>query len=267
MTTSGSPSYPTDLYRCLACDHEGLVEAWDRLYCPRCGQLYPLLSSRAVDFLGALPRPRSLSPAQSIAHLPGFAWSYDHLWRPWALSLLTGEPFDASREAQVLRELLGEATPVLDLGTTGGYWSRLLLRAAPERQILGLDLSAGVLEEAARCSDPAWTHYSLLRAPAERLPLVSGSLGAVISGASLNEIPLEPALQEIARVLRPGGILVTLHSQPDPGWGEGIQQILKLTGLQFPSRAQLEAACTAAGLRLDRYLSFGPVAWVRVLRT
>ncbi len=259
-------SHPTDLYQCLACGHEGLAEAWDRLYCPRCGQLYPLLSSQAVDFLNSTARSLTLSPAQSMAHLPGFAWGYDHLWRPWALSLLTGEPFDAGREARLLQDLLGEATPVLDLGIAGGYWSRLLLSADPERQILGMDLSAGVLEEAARHSDPAWTGHRLLRATAESLPLISGSLGAVISGAALNELPLEPALHEIARVLRPGGIFVTLHGQQDPGWGAGIQQILRLAGLQFPHRMQLRTAFTSAGLTVDRYLSFGPLAWVRAIR-
>lgn len=262
-------TYPVQLYRCLACGHEHLAAAPDRIYCPRCGHLYPLLpSSQAVDFLGSLRQGEDgvRTPAQAIVHLPGFGWGYDQLWRPWALSVLTGEPFSAEREAQLLQDLVGEATPVLDLGTASGYWSRLLLATDPDRLVLGLDLAPGVLEEAARRSRPQWSHYSLLRASATQLPFASASLGGVISGAALNEMPLAPALQEIARVLRPGGSLVTLHGQKESGWSETLQQILALTGLQFPSRSELKSALAAAGLHLDRYLSFGPLAWVRAIR-
>jgi SAM-dependent methyltransferase len=264
---------PAHLYRCLSCGQEGLSLpparepgfAVDRVYCPRCGQVYPILPSGAVDFLATSPA-LSLTPAQAIAHLLGFAWGYDRLWRPWALSLLSGESFGSEREGQLLAELVGEADPVLDLGTAGGYWSRLLLARDPQRTVIGLDNAAGVLAEAAQQAQPQWQHYSLVRARAEQLPLASGAFGAVISGATLNEVPLDPCLEEVARILRPGGVLVSMHSQPVQGWGQVVQRWLETTGLRFFSADELRQHLEAAGLQLERYLSFGWVAFVQAVR-
>ncbi|MEN9224211.1 MAG: class I SAM-dependent methyltransferase [Thermostichus sp. HHBFW_bins_43] len=270
---SSLSALPVHLYRCLSCGQEGLAQSpgreqgsrADRVYCPSCGQLYPVMASGAVDFIGNLSDLR-LTPAQAIAHAPGFAWGYDHLWRPWALSLLTGESFGAAREGRLLAELVEDWDPVLDLGTAGGYWSRLLLERDPQRTVIGLDNAAGVLVEAAQQAQPHWQHYSLMRARAEQLPLASGTFGAVISGATLNEVPLEPSLREIARILRPGGVLVSMHSQQVQGWGQTLQQWLGATGLHFFSEAQLQEQFQRVGLQLERYLSFGLVAFVRAVR-
>lgn len=270
---SSLSALPVHLYRCLSCGQEGLNlppgrepgAAADRVYCPRCGQIYPITPFGAVDFLAAA-RDLPLTPAQAIAHLPGFAWGYDRLWRPWALSLLSGERFGSEREGQLLAELVGEADPVLDLGTAGGYWSRLLLARDPQRTVIGLDNATGVLAEAAQQAQPHWQRYSLVRARAEQLPLASGAFGAVISGATLNEVPLDPCLREVARVLKPGGVFVSMHSQQVQGWGQRVQQLLEATGLRFFSADQLRWHFAQVGLRLERYLSFGWVAFVQAVR-
>lgn len=270
---SSLSALPVHLYRCLSCGREGLTQspgreqgsAADRVYCPSCGQIYPITASGAVDFIGS-SSDLHLTPAQAIAHLPGFAWGYDRLWRPWALSLLTGESFGSERESQLLAELVGEEDPILDLGTAGGYWSRLILARDPQRTVVGLDNAAGVLAEAAQQAQPHWQHYSLMRARAEQLPLASGTFGAVISGATLNELPLDPCLREIARVLRPGGAFVSMHSQQVQGWGQMVQQWLEATGLHFFSETQLREHLQQVGLQLERYLSLGWVAFVRAVR-
>ncbi len=271
---SSLSALPVHLYRCLSCGQEGLTQSprreqgslADRVYCPSCGQIYPVTASGAVDFIGTSP-DLHLTPAQAIAHSPGFAWGYDHLWRPWALSLLTGESFGAEREGKLLAELVGDRDPILDLGTAGGYWSRLLLARDPQRTVIGLDNAAGVLAEAAQRAQPHWQHYSLMRARAEQLPLASGTFGAVISGATLNEVPLAPCLGEIARILQPGGVFVSMHSQQVQGWGQTLQHWLGMTGLHFFSEAQLQEQFQQVGLQLERYLSFGLVAFVRAVRT
>jgi len=270
---SSLSALPVHLYRCLSCGQEGLSLppprepglVVDRVYCPRCGQVYLILPSGAVDFLATSPA-LSLTPAQAIAHLPGFAWGYDRLWRPWALSLLSGESFGSEREGRLLAELVGEADPVLDLGTAGGYWSRLLLARDPQRTVIGLDNAAGVLAEAAQQAQPHWQHYSLVRAQAEQLPLASSAFGAVISGATLNEVPLDPCLREVARILRSGGVFVSMHSQQVQGWGQTVQHWLEATGLRFFSADQLRQHFAQVGLRLERYLSFGWVAFVQAVR-
>ncbi|MDX2270943.1 MAG: class I SAM-dependent methyltransferase [Cyanobacteriota bacterium] len=261
------PVLPLELYRCLRCQQEGLAATADRLYCPQCGQIYPRLNPQTVDFIAPFGDPLPMTPAQAIAHLPIFAWGYEHLWRPRALSVLTGEPFDQEREALLLQALVGDAQPILDLATAGGYWSRLLLRQQPHRRLIGLDNASGVLAEASRQTQPEWDHYTLIHAQAERIPLATASLGAVISGASLNELPLQPCLEEIARVLRPGGVLVSMHSQHlAEGWNHLVQQALQTTGLRFYGEDELRTALAAVGLSMQRYLSYGAVAFVQAVR-
>jgi SAM-dependent methyltransferase len=259
-------NYPTDLYQCLVCGQEELLQADDRIYCSQCGQVYPFLTERGVDFSGA-QGAHTLSAAQAIAHTPIFAWGYERLWRPWALTVLTGESFESSREATLLMNLIQDQNPILDLGTAAGYWSRLVLQKDPQRTIIGLDNSSPVLLEAAHHSQPDWIYYSLLRAQAEQLPLRTGSFGAVMSGASLNELPLDPCLTEISRILKPGGVFVSMHSQPVSGAGQILQQILQMSGLQFPGAQDLEQRLQAVGLQLKSYLSFGWIAFIQAVKT
>lgn len=258
-------NYPVDLYQCLVCGQEQLLQTHDRIYCSQCGQVYPFLAQRGVDFSSA-QKGYSLSAAQAIAHTPVFAWGYERLWRPWALTLLTGESFESSREAMLLMDLIQDQDPILDLGTAGGYWSRLILQKDPQRTLIGLDNSTPVLLEAAHHSQPDWIHYSLLKAQAEQLPLRTGSFGAVISGASLNELSLDPCLSEISRILKPGGVFVSMHSQPVSGAGQVVQQVLQMSGLHFPQQQELEQQLQAVGLHLQSYLSFGWIAFIRAVK-
>src|SRR5215210_6852749 len=64
------------------------------LACPACDAHYPVRAGIA-DFLGP---PRPPTPAQVVNELPPTAWAYERLWRPFALSLLSGESFPYRRE-------------------------------------------------------------------------------------------------------------------------------------------------------------------------
>ncbi len=258
--------FPLHLLQCLVCAHEGLAGAADRVYCPQCGQIYPISDDRILDFMSVSSTRASLTWAQSIAATSTFAWGYDRIWRPWALSFLSGEAFSTEREAALLDDLLGDADPILDLATASGYWSRLILNKRPITTVIGLDQASEVLVEAARQALSEWTHYSLIKARAEDLPLISGSMSAVISGASLNELPLKPCLQEVARVLKPGGVFVSMQTQPGEGLTDWIQSFLQLTGLQFFSEAKLRQELAAIGLHMDRYLSYGVISFIRATR-
>jgi SAM-dependent methyltransferase len=86
--------------------------------------------------------------------------------------------------------------PVLDLGCGVGHSYRLL---APRRTV-GVDIEPSVLEGQDR-----ETHVGDMRA----LPLASGSFASVLAVQSIEHVP-EPqrALEEVVRVLRPGGVAV-----------------------------------------------------------
>jgi ubiquinone/menaquinone biosynthesis C-methylase UbiE len=107
-----------------------------------------------------------------------------------------------------LRRLLGAGTggTCLELGCGTG------VRAAAVRELgwtpVGIDLSAAMLRHA-RGRLPA------ARADATLLPVRTGSVPAVIAIMVHTDMPAYPAvLQEAARVLRPGGVLVHIGVHP-----------------------------------------------------
>ena len=85
----------------------------------------------------------------------------------------------------------------LDLGTGTGSVARLVATRFPEAEVVGVDISGRMLDEARRNTDSAKVTYRL--ADAERLPFENGSFDLVTLG---NMIPF---FDELARVVAPGG--------------------------------------------------------------
>lgn len=93
---------------------------------------------------------------------------------------------------------------VLDLACGGGAMLREL--QAERRTVVGLDLSAAELSVARTHSEGPF-----VRGDGVRLPFADGSLDVVTSVLGLLVIqPLDRAIHEITRVLRPGGALAVL---------------------------------------------------------
>jgi SAM-dependent methyltransferase len=110
----------------------------------------------------------------------------------------------------IAARLVGEGlSPILDIGCGDGALGRPLLEAGA--RWIGLDRSATLLEDAPR---PA------VRADATRLPFPNASFGAVAAVYMLYHLP-DPglAIAEARRVLKPGGLLVTVapsrHDSPE----------------------------------------------------
>lgn len=99
------------------------------------------------------------------------------------------------------RTVSARAGVVLDLACGAGGMSRELER--PGRMVVGLDISAAELEVAARRSPGPF-----VRGDALALPFADESLDAVVSSMGMVIIqPTSRLLAEVARVLRPGGML------------------------------------------------------------
>ncbi len=103
---------------------------------------------------------------------------------------------------------------LLDLACGTGLMARLGLEARPRLSVLGLDLAheslliarqeLGALGLAGREGGPV---AGLVRASADRLPLVPGRFDAVLMGNAIHMVPGRDALlSEIRRVLRSGGL-------------------------------------------------------------
>ena len=102
---------------------------------------------------------------------------------------------------------------VLDVCTGTGLVARAI-EAAGVHQVVGLDLSDGMLEEAQRTlvRSGKTDAIALVRGQAEQLPFHNASFDAVVFTYLLRYVDSPAAtLRELARVLRPGGQLLTLE--------------------------------------------------------
>ena len=110
------------------------------------------------------------------------------------------------KTAGVRRASLSKGAVVLDLACGTGDFSQLVLRSAPGVQVVATDLTLEMLRKARQrrltqvvCADSA------------ALPFAGGVFDAVFVGYGLRNFPdLGAACREILRVMRPGGLLVSL---------------------------------------------------------
>jgi len=114
-----------------------------------------------------------------------------------------------------LDELKVSPKSILDLGAGTGHGSRALKRRFPGSLVVAADIAPGMLERARQQS--RWLRrFSRVRADAYSLPFVDGSFDLVFSSLMLQWCDdLDAVFAEIARVLRPGGLL--LFSTFGPG--------------------------------------------------
>ena len=91
----------------------------------------------------------------------------------------------------------------LDLGTGTGAAAFAIARRFPEAEVVGVDLAAGMIEEARRKTpDDLAERVRFDQGDAARLPFAEGSFGLV---ALANMIPF---FGELARVVEPGGAVI-----------------------------------------------------------
>ena len=122
------------------------------------------------------------------------------------------------------RAVSADATVVVDLACGSGPVSREL--AQPRRTVVGLDLSADELALAVERGPGPW-----LRADALRLPFRDGSVDVVTSSMGLVVVtPLEQVLAEVARVLRPGGVLAAIAPAVRPLGPRDLRVLTRISG-------------------------------------
>ncbi|MFN4260638.1 MAG: class I SAM-dependent methyltransferase [Gemmataceae bacterium] len=95
---------------------------------------------------------------------------------------------------------------VLDYGCGPGLAAVVLARRGAV--VTALDLSAGLLHEAADRAEINDVSFTLVQADGERLPFADHVFDAIWGNAILHHLDLTKALPELRRVLRPGGVAV-----------------------------------------------------------
>ncbi len=131
-----------------------------------------------------------------------------------------------SRDTQsVARKFLVERVPVpnggsvLDLCTgTATLLTHLRAKVGAEGQVVGVDFSHGMLK-VAREKTRNFANVHLVEADAGRLPFATGAFEAVTCSHAFYELKGETqtwALQEVVRVLRPGGTFLMMEHDVPP---------------------------------------------------
>ena len=108
---------------------------------------------------------------------------------------------------------------VLEIGCGTGSVLLLAAGAVPGTTLIGLDPDPRVLAVAARKARRAGVELRLDRGYADELPYPDGSVDRVLSAFMLHHLPRDQqqaALQEVRRVLRPGGRLHLLDIDGSP---------------------------------------------------
>jgi len=110
------------------------------------------------------------------------------------------------RRLGVQRASLPPRARVLDLACGTGDFSQIILQSLPGARVVALDLTHEMLRAARRRGLSA-----VVAASALQIPFPDALFDGVFVGYGLRNFPdLASALAEIQRVIRPGGVLVTL---------------------------------------------------------
>lgn len=143
----------------------------------------------------------------------------------------------------------------LDVGTGTGHFARDL--ATRGLRVIGVDVSWAMLSVARNRTRSALPLVHLVHADAARLPFVSDRLDLVLSVTALEFIAAPRlALEEMWRVLRPGGRLVIAVLNAVSPWAEARRQEAAKQETPF-SHAHFYAPEEFVAL----LASFGPVTW------
>jgi len=167
--------------------------------------------------------------------------SFVSLHEPLVGHLLKSKRFDVSRFRHIL-----------DVGSGAGQiLGHLLKRVAPDASLTGFDLSQRMLCRARtrlRSSRP-----KLIAGDLTRLPFANESFDCITCGYVLEHLadPL-PGLQELGRVLKPGGSVLVLATE-DTVSGTMTSHAWKC---RTYNRRELEHACRTAGLPWKEQLWF-----------
>jgi ubiquinone/menaquinone biosynthesis C-methylase UbiE len=204
-----------------------------------------------LDLLGD-EDPTGAHPGQRLMLSGVLPLIYERWWRPLGGRLLMGAMGPGMRdEHRIALEMLAVSPGdrVLDVACGPGNFTRDFASATGQGLVVGVDASETMLARAVRNTGNANAAY--VRADACALPFRDGSFDAICCFAALYliERPMR-ALDEIARVLAPGGRVALLSScnrGPLPT-GTTNAVVRSLSGVRIFARDELTGALRDRGL-------------------
>lgn len=107
-------------------------------------------------------------------------------------------------------KVIKNADVVLDIGSGSGTDVLLASQLVGKNgKVIGIDITDAMIAKAKKATGKnRFSHISILKADAERLPIEDKNIDVVVSNGVINLVPdKEKVFKEIYRVLKPGGIL------------------------------------------------------------
>jgi SAM-dependent methyltransferase len=226
--------------------------------------------------IGDWPEPidrRGLGPRFSLRHdrpvLLGRSTRHDHLVVEFDRMAEVYDAFVKPFSTPIFDEALHRIGPylpddarVLDAGCGAGRELQRIARLVPRGEVVGIDLSAGMVEAAWRdARSHAVRNVAFFQADAgELLPEFDGAFDLVYNSLAHHHYP-EPAAAAgaILRALRPGGVYCIID--PGPAWFNAVSSPLAKWAdpgwIGFHSPDEFRGLLDSAG--------YAPTAWVELL--
>lgn len=212
---------------------------------------------------------RTLPPAQSRAAQSNewrlTAWAYERLWRPYALTILSGQRLGYERELPLICTGIATARVIVDVACSNGLYARAAARSAPQAVVIGIDRALPMLIEAERRAQAAHLDIGYVCADARDLPMPDAECDAVFIGGSWNEMEEIPrVIAQMSRISRPGAQLRSMGLTASPRWlARHLQAFLSAQGgVHFPAPHQLADMLSTDGWQIDRQHHYGIVEFV-----
>ncbi|MEV8244585.1 MULTISPECIES: class I SAM-dependent methyltransferase [Streptomyces] len=162
-------------------------------------------------------------------------------------------PDDGPAYTAAVAELgLSDGARVLDAGCgTGRALPPLRAAVGPSGLVVGADLTPAMLQAAVRAGRDR--DGRLLLADVAALPLRSRSLDAVFAAGLVAHLPDPPAnLRELARVVRPGGVLALFH--PIGRAALAARQGRRITSDDLRAEPRLRPLLAGSGWHMTSYV-------------
>ncbi len=197
-----------EVYVCPACKKSLRLEN-NALYCQPCSQTYA--TRQGIPEFLAEELSQSQDPElRRMTTIDKMARIYEtKLWYPVVLAVYGGlrSPSLSQLIGQVCRSVQSARGPVLDVACGPGTFGRRV--ASDSREVYGIDVSRGMLlQGAAYAAKEGIANMHFARARVEALPFEDQFFDAVICCGSLHLFTdTAVALGEMARVVKPGGVL------------------------------------------------------------
>ena len=156
------------------------------------------------------------------------ALSYDSLTPMYDLAIRLTMPESRFKRRLIEQADIKEGHRVLDVGCGTGTLTTLIKKSHPDAEVVGLDGDPKILNIARAKAAKAGVGLTFDNAMAYELPYSDASFDRVVSSLVFNHLTHEDkkrALQEVFRVLRPGGELYVAD------WGKPQNLLMRVASL------------------------------------